>query len=238
MTPERFRQIRNVFDAALERDPDARRVYVEEACHGDEDLHQELGRLLAAHERPAALLDEPPDPGRMEGRRIGNYEILRELAQGGMGSVYLALRTDDLYRKQVALKIVRAEAGSAEVIERFRQERQILAALDHPNIARLLDGGTTPEGLPYFVMDYVQGQPIDQYCDQRSLSVKGRLKLFEDVCSAVDYAHGQGVAHRDIKPGNVLVDANGVVKLLDFGIAKLLPREGVRTTARLKPRAS
>ncbi len=226
MTPERFRQIRNLFDAAVERPTETRPTFLQEACQGDEDLHDAVSRLLEAHQQTAGVLDQPPllrgDPGRMEGRRIGQYEILRELGRGGMGAVYLAARTDQVYRKTVAFKVVRPEASSEDVIRRFHQEREIVAGLDHPNIARLLDGGTTPEGLPYFVMEFVDGQPIDVYCDQRQLSVAERLKLFRTVCAAVEYAHGRGVAHRDLKPGNILVTAEGVVKLLDFGIAKLL----------------
>jgi serine/threonine protein kinase len=239
MTPERFRQIRNLFDAALERDAALRTSFLAEACQGDEPLRAEVGRLLAAHLQEASPLDggavRPElltgEPGRMEGRRIDHYEILRALGRGGMGAVYLALRTDDVYRKSVAFKVVRPEAGTPEVIQRFRREREILASLDHPNLARLLDGGTTPEGLPYFVMDFVEGQPIDTYCDDRQLNVAERLKLFRAVCAAVEYAHGSGVVHRDLKPGNILVTAEGVVKLLDFGIAKLLRSEAEETAA-------
>jgi serine/threonine protein kinase len=239
MTPERFRQIRNLFEAALERDAASRSSFLADACQGDEPLRAEVGRLLSAHQQEAALLDREPvrpelltgEPGRMEGRRIDHYEILRELGRGGMGSVYLAVRTDDVYRKPVAFKVVRPEAGTPEVIQRFRREREILASLDHPNLARLLDGGATPEGLPYFVMDYVEGQPIDTYCDERQLNVAERLKLFRAVCAAVEYAHGRGVVHRDLKPGNILVTAEGVVKLLDFGIARLLRTEGDEATA-------
>src|SRR5205807_4084506 len=230
MDPERFRQIRNLFQAALERDASARADFLKEACLGDEPLQAEVELLLVAQQQPTPLMDRNPiwsgmlagEPERMEGRRIDHYEVLRELGLGGMGSVYLAMRTDDVYRKPVALKVVRAEVGSDEVIKRFRLERRILAELDHPNLARLLDGGTTPEGLPYFVMDYVDGLPIDTYCDQHQLSVAERLNLFRSVCTAVEYAHRHGVAHRDLKPGNILVTAEGLVKLLDFGIAGLL----------------
>jgi serine/threonine protein kinase len=233
MTPERFRQVRNLFESALERDAASRSSFLAEACQGDEPMRTEVERLLGAHLGETAPLDRGAvlpelligELGRMEGRRIDHYEILRELGRGGMGSVYLALRTDDVYRKPVALKVVRPEAGTQEVIQRFRREREILASLDHPNLARLLDGGTTPGGLPYFVMDYVEGQPIDTYCDERQLNVAERLKLFRSVCAAVAYAHGRGVVHRDLKPGNILVTADGTVKLLDFGIAKLLSEE-------------
>ena len=232
MTPQRFQQIRNVFEAAVEREVGARSGFLEEACRGDEDLRAEVSRLLTAHARPAGVLEPPAaNIARMEGRRLGPYEILRELGTGGMGCVYLAVRTDDVYRKPVALKIVRPEAATSEVLKRFRQEREILASLEHPHIARLLDGGTTPEGLPYFVMDYVAGRRIDEYCDERRMGVGARLALFRDVCSAVEYAHRRGVAHRDLKPANILVNKDGEVKLLDFGIAKIIRASDHDSTA-------
>ena len=234
MTVERFRQIRNVYEAALEvEDPTGRAEFLAQACQGDEDLGLEVGKLLIANECAADFIDGPllgtVDPGvpadpmpRMEGRRVGAYLILRELGRGGMGTVYLASRDDDVVRKQVAIKIVRAGLGEADVLRRFRQERDILAALDHPAIARLIDGGSTEEGLPYFVMDYIEGEPIDSWCDRRKLNVTGRLKLFQTVCDGVQYAHQRLVVHRDLKPANILVTAEGHVKLLDFGIAKML----------------
>jgi len=167
-------------------------------------------------------IDEPSESAAE--RRIGAYRVLRELGHGGMGTVYLAARADDQYQKRVAIKVVRG-LDSDQIVRHFRRERQILAALDHPNIARLLDGGTTEDGLPYFVMERVEGEPIDSFCDGRKLSVQERLKLFQGVCAAVQYAHQNLVVHRDLKPKNILVDAQGVPKLLDFGIAKLLNPE-------------
>jgi serine/threonine protein kinase len=226
MTPERFRQIRNLFEAVVERPLDRRGTFLAEACAGDVDLQAEVERLLAAHRHDTDLRAgpaiPPENPQRLEGRRVGPYEILREIGQGGMGTVYLAVRADHAFRKQVALKIVRPEAGSQEVLRRFQQEREILATLDHPNIARLLDGGSTEQGLPYFVMEYVAGEPIDLYCDRHKLNVAARLELFRTVCAAVVYAHRTGIVHRDLKPGNILVTAEGTAKLLDFGIAKVL----------------
>ncbi|MBI4472130.1 MAG: serine/threonine protein kinase, partial [Acidobacteria bacterium] len=223
MKAERFRQIRNLFDAALERDQESRNAFLKEACQGDEELLMEVGKLLASHGEPTSWIDESvlgePLP-RMEGKRVGPYEILRQLGEGGMGSVYLAARADGAYRKTVALKIVRPAAATTEVLRRFQREREILATLDHPNIARITDGGTTEDGLPYLVMDYVEGEPIDAYCDRHGLDLKSRLELFRDVCSAVQYAHDHHVVHRDLKPTNILVTNQGVVKLLDFGIAK------------------
>lgn len=156
------------------------------------------------------------------GRLIGPYRLLEEIGSGGMGEVYRASRDDDAYRKQVAVKLIRIGQDSAHVVQRFHNERQILAAFDHPNIARLLDGGTTPEGLPYFVMELIEGEPIDRYCDRLRASVDERLRLFLEVCSAVQYAHRRLIVHRDLKPSNILVSADGVPKLLDFGIAKIL----------------
>ena len=153
---------------------------------------------------------------------LGSYRLERRLGRGGMGMVYLAARADGAYQKQVAIKLVSAVAASEEIVRRFLEERQILARLDHPNVARLIDGGTTIQGQPYLVMEYVDGIPIDRYCRDRSLSLDQRLELFERVCSAVDYAHQHSVVHRDIKPSNILVTPDGTPKLLDFGIAKVL----------------
>ena len=157
-------------------------------------------------------------------RRIGPYRLLRELGHGGMGTVYLAARADDQYQKRVAIKVVRG-LNTEEIVRYFRRERQILAGLEHPNVARLLDGGSTEDGLPYFVMEYVEGQAIDAYCDEGKLSIEERLRLFQAVCSVVQYAHRNLVVHRDLKPANILVTAEGVPKLLDFGIAKLVNPE-------------
>ncbi|MEO6119307.1 MAG: serine/threonine-protein kinase, partial [Terriglobales bacterium] len=224
MKAERFRQIRNLFEAALERTPEARSQFIREACHGDEELLMEVGRLLMAQGQSADWIDEGvlgPQMPRLEGRRIGPYDILRQLGEGGMGAVYLAARADGAFRKTLALKIVRPAAANPEVLRRFQREREVLAMLDHPNIARIVDGGETEDGLPYLVMDYVEGEPIDVYCDRHRLNVRARLALFRQVCAAVQYSHQQRVVHRDLKPSNILVTADGTVKLLDFGIAKL-----------------
>jgi tetratricopeptide (TPR) repeat protein len=187
-------------------------------------------RLLAAQGKTFPVLDSASALSSVRrvkeaaaaGQVIGSYRIVREIGRGGMGAVYLAERVDRAFEKRVAIKILRSPGATPEVIRRFQQERQILASLDHPNIARLLDGGSTSQGLPYFVMEYVEGQPITDYCNQRGLTVAARLKLFETVCSAVQTAHQKLIVHRDIKPGNILVAADGGVKLLDFGIAKLV----------------
>ena len=225
MKAERFRQIRNVFDAAMEREPDARTAFLKAACQGDEELLVEVGRLLIAHGQPTAWIDEEvlgARVTRLEGRRVGPYEILRQLGEGGMGVVYLAARADGAFQKQVALKIVHGRFPGDAALIRFQRERDILASLDHPSVARILDGGSTDDGLPYLVMEYVEGQPIDAYCDAQRLEVAERLRLFREVCTAVQYAHHNHVVHRDIKPANVFVTPDGAVKLLDFGIARLV----------------
>src|SRR5262245_35089982 len=188
--------------------------------------HERAGSFLhvAALEH-ATRLPATDGMNSLAGCRIGPYKLIREIARGGMGAVYLAARADEEYRKQVAIKIVKRGMDTEAIVRRFRKERQILAGLDHPNIARLLDGGTTEDGLPYFVMEYVEGLPLDTYCDTHKLSIAERLQLFRTVCSAVQHAHERGVIHRDLKPANVLVTGSGVPKLLDFGIARVLNPE-------------
>jgi non-specific serine/threonine protein kinase/serine/threonine-protein kinase len=158
----------------------------------------------------------------IDGLRIGPYRLIREIGRGGMGTVYLAGRSDDAFQKRVALKVLKRGMDTDAIVRRFRNERQILASLDHPFISGLLDGGTTPDGLPYFAMEFVEGHPIDEYCDAQHLDTTARLQMFMKICSAVQYAHQNLIIHRDIKPANVLVTADGTPKLLDFGIAKLL----------------
>jgi serine/threonine protein kinase len=234
MLPARWNDIKGKFEEALLLEPALRAVYLAELCAGDPDLHEELESLIAAHERSGSYLLNAPladvttvfasdvEHDRLAGRRIGSYQIMRQIGAGGMGEVYSAFRADDEYKKLVAIKLVRSGHGSDFVLSRFKNERQILASLDHPNIARLLDGGTTSDGLPFFVMELIEGQPIDEYCATRKLSITERLNLFLQVCSAVQFAHQHLVIHRDIKPGNILVTSDGVPKLLDFGIAKIL----------------
>jgi serine/threonine-protein kinase len=180
---------------------------------------------MAAPDEPTA---ETEDAGRLPGgveRRIGPYRLLRELGHGGMGVVHLAARADDEYQRRVAIKVVATGIDSEEVIRHFRRERQILAALDHPNIARLVDGGTTEDGRPYIVMDYIEGEPVDRHCDRHQMTVAQRVELFLAVCAAVSHAHRNLVVHRDLKPANIIVTGDGTPRLLDFGIAKLLNPE-------------
>ncbi len=233
MTPEQYQRLKAVYAAALEVDTDQRAAAVAAACAGDDDLLNEARTLFAFHDRAEVFIERSAfavgahlltkyDNYSLSERLVGHYRLIKELGHGGMGAVFLAARADDQFRKEVAIKIVKRGLDSEETRRRFRHERQILAGLDHPNIARLLDGGATEEGLPYLVMDYVEGLPINQYCDSHSLSTTARLQLFRLVCAAVHYAHQRLVIHRDIKPGNILVTEEGTAKLLDFGIAKLL----------------
>jgi eukaryotic-like serine/threonine-protein kinase len=192
--------------------------------HGEIQIEEVFRPFPPSDEHHAtAKSTEIEDP--MVGRRLGAYKLVRRVGRGGMAAVFLAVRADDEYQKQVAVKLVQVGLDSQDVLNRFRNERQTLAGLDHPNIVRLLDGGSAPEGLPFLVMEYVEGSPIDEYCDQHKLSVDDRLRLFGKVCDAVQFAHGKMVIHRDLKPSNILVMADGTPKLLDFGIAKVLDAE-------------
>ncbi len=230
MAPERWQQIKDLFNDALERDHTQWAKFLDDACAGDSSLRAEVESLLASHEQATGFLEKPatemlslssPDE-LLEGRWVGPYRLQQEIGRGGMGVVYLAERDDRQYEKQVAIKLVKRGMDTDDILRRFRHERQTLATLDHPNIARLLDGGVTEDGLPYFVMEYIEGLPIDDYCDQHKLNTSARLQLFRSVCSAVHYAHQNLIVHRDLKPGNILATADGTPKLLDFGIAKLL----------------
>ncbi len=227
MTPEELRQIRDTYEKALRLDGSALNQLLEAECHGQASVREEVERLLEAHRRIPTWLNRPALGAfaavpRMEGRHMGGYTLVREIGRGGMGCVYLAERSDGAFQKQAAIKLLLPSPHTATVIARFQYERQILASLDHPNIARLLDGGLTEEGWPYFVMEFVDGQPIDRWCDERKLNVSQRIELFRGVIAAVQYAHQHLVVHRDLKPGNIYVTNDGTVKLLDFGIAKVL----------------
>jgi serine/threonine-protein kinase len=229
LSPARRAEIEDVFEQALDVDPKYRAAWLSTRCANDAALRLEVDALLHAHESPAGILERritrPPEtlvPEALRDRRIGPYRVVRELGRGGMGVVYLAERVDGEFRREVAIKLLRNSPDAEELHRRFIAERQILASLSHPNIAQLLDGGTTDGELPYLVMEYVDGMPITAYCDRHGLDIPMRLRLFVDVCRAVSSAHQNLVIHRDIKPGNILVTASGQVKLLDFGIAKLL----------------
>src|ERR1700730_17152297 len=223
MEPDRWRQIEDLFQSVLDCEPGRRAAFLDSACSRDVSLRREVESLLASHEKGdfaetsafeegLALLQESEDRS-FTGQSIGPYKVIRKIGQGGMGTVYLASRADDTFRKEVAIKLIQRGQDSEDVIRRFRSERQILASLDHPNITKLLDGGTTDEGRPYFVMEFIQGEPVDKYCDAHKLNTIERVKLFQSVCAAVHYAHQNLVIHRDIKPGNILVTARGVARL-------------------------
>ncbi|HVQ36578.1 MAG TPA: protein kinase [Pyrinomonadaceae bacterium] len=237
MPSQRWQQLEEIFQTALDLSETDRSQFIQSACATDPELRREVETLLTQYEEAGDLLDQAavdeigiqdlaslikaePDP--LIGQRLGAYRIEREIGSGGMGVVYVAERADDVFQRRVAIKVIRRGMDTDFILRRFRHERQILAALDHPNIARLLDGGATDTGLPYFVMEYIEGQPLYAYCDTRRLDLRERLRLFRQVCDAVNYAHQRRIIHRDIKPNNILVNAGGVPKLFDFGIAKLL----------------
>ncbi|MEM9664935.1 MAG: protein kinase [Bacteroidota bacterium] len=240
MDPARWLQVEPILDEALDLPREVQAAFLDERCGHDPVLRREVAELLAACQdseeemvSPLAhtdllrrLFDEAPAEMLPAGTRLGPYRVLHEIGEGGMGRVYLAERADGAYDKQVAIKVIKRGMDTDAVVRRFRHERQILAHLDHPHIARLLDGGVSADGLPFFVMEHVDGERMDRYCDRQRLSVEARLRLFLVVCEAVRYAHRNLVVHRDLKPANVLV-AEGpggqpTVKLLDFGIAKLV----------------
>ena len=247
MEKEQAARVHQLFEQALEREAGERAAFLEDACAGDSELYARVEALLAADEgadtffadfaRRAGLPHGTNPEPRADGDRIGPYRILREIGCGGMGVVYLAQRDDGQFDQTVALKLIRSGGDREAVRRRFLRERQILARLNHPGIARIYDGGVTDNGEPWFAMEYVEGEPIDRFCDARRLDVDARLRLFRDVCRAVQYAHGNLVVHRDLKPGNILVTDTGAVKLLDFGIARPLDASGdlelTQTSARI-----
>lgn len=232
VTETRWHRIEELFAAVMECEPSQRQAFLSASCTDDEALRGEVESLLRADEASRNFLEAPmfdeavdliaQDEESKVPKEIGPYLIEKEIGRGGMGTVYLAVRGDPEYRRQVALKVVKRGMDTDFILQRFRTERRMLAEFDHPNIARLWDGGATPDGLPYFALEYVDGLPIDKYCDAHRLRIRDRFKLFLAVCSAVQYAHQRLVIHRDLKPSNILVTTEGIPKLLDFGIAKLL----------------
>ncbi len=251
MTPERWQRIEQLFEHGLEVEPDARPNWLDSTCGEDDDLRREVASLLEANAAAEGFLERPVAGGGRAttdggggvnaaldwiGRRFGVYRVVEAVGEGGMSTVLLAERDDAQFRDRVAIKVLRGVPGPLAV-QRFERERQILADLDHPNIARLRDGGTLEEGVPYVVMDYVEGAPIDSYCDRQGLDLAERLELFLRVCDAVQAAHRSLIVHRDLKPANILVTAEGEPKLLDFGIAKPLDPEAGQTVTRTLFRA-
>jgi eukaryotic-like serine/threonine-protein kinase len=246
MTPEEWQRVKRIASEALEQSEADRADFVATECGSDDRLRAEVLSLLESSEQAAGLYEVPmfdrvsmrevvTDIDRvaspMIGQRIGPYRIVSELGRGGMGAAYLAERDDRAFEKRVAIKLIKRGMDTDAILRRFRHERQILANLSHPNIATLLDGGTTEDGRPYFVMEYIDGLPIDVFCDRHQLSVRDRLELFRRVCAAVHYAHVSRIVHRDLKPANILVASDGTPKLLDFGIAKLLGSDDAMLTA-------
>src|SRR5215510_14411610 len=239
--PERWQRLKNILADALEQSSlDERTALLRQACANDATLLCEAEKLLTHNTTAFEEFAEFATTslrngvrGRI-GERLGAYVIVKELGRGGMGAVYLAERADGQFEKLVAIKVLKRGTDTDEVLRHFRIERQILANLEHPNITRLLDAGTTRDGLPYFVMEFVEGTPITKFVQCKNMDLRGRLQLFLKVCSAIELAHRQHIIHRDIKPGNVLVNENREPRLLDFGIAKLLsvhPDNGEVTVA-------
>ncbi len=229
-----FTRVRELFDKAMSMEASKRESWLWDACQGDQAMFGELTAMLHSSPQDSFLavpaiappsLAPPstsPPATPSTGPYIGAYKLLRELGRGGMGVVYLAVRDDGAFRKNVAIKLLLRENVTPEFVTRFKQERQVLAALDHPNIARILDGGDSPDGSPFYVMEYVEGKSIHEFCDDQRLSLTARIKLFQQDCQSVQYLHQNSILHRDLKPSNILVSSDGIVKLLDFGIAKLV----------------
>lgn len=236
MTPDSRPDPSELLADALERPAEERAAFLERACAGDSALRADVASLLLAHDSASGFLERPallvvtgdrnsPLPPERLGRRFGPYRLVEEIGVGGMGAVYLAERADGSFEQRVAMKLLRTDLNTRELLRRFEDERRILARLEHPHIARLIDGGAAEDGVPFLVMEYVDGLPIDEHCRVHGLSVRARLELMRTVCDAVHHAHRNLIVHRDLKPSNILVDRSGRVKLLDFGIAKVLAPE-------------
>jgi serine/threonine protein kinase/tetratricopeptide (TPR) repeat protein len=263
MSPDRWQKIEAVFQSALDLEPGKRELFLADHCIGDEQLRAEVEKLLSDYESADSFIESPvwtdsrflnssakkvisdsldeekkdSHTDVLTGKQIGAYRLTKEIGRGGMGAVYLAERADGEFSQKVAIKLIKRGMDSDFIVRRFRHERQILASFEHPFIARLLDGGTTDDGMPYFVMEYIEGDTLYNFCDQKRLDTRERLKVFQKICSAVQYAHEKQIIHRDIKPSNILITRHNVPKLLDFGIAKVLDpdliHESVNPTASL-----
>ncbi|MDZ7720223.1 MAG: serine/threonine-protein kinase [Balneolaceae bacterium] len=230
MKPERWKKIETICQEAMTLSGEERTTYIENSCAGDPDLLDEVNSLLA--QETSGWMEEPlvdmqssllfTDEEKANEQVIGPYRLIRKIGSGGMGHVYLAVRNDKQFERFVALKVIRKGVISDDVLTRFYEERQILASLNHPNIARLFDGGTTEDDLPWFAMEFVEGTPVTDYCKRHQSTLEERLDLFLEICSAVQYAHQNLIVHRDLKPANILITEAGRPKLLDFGIAKLM----------------
>ncbi|MBK7933866.1 MAG: protein kinase [Acidobacteria bacterium] len=237
MDRERWQKVKHILEDAIELPTEARNEFVANACGSDAELESEVVSLLNESTAAEALETHAvehvaPPEDKLLNTQIGNYRLDKLIGSGGMGRVYLAKRADGAFEQKVALKLIRRGLYSDEILRRFVTERQILASLEHPNIAHLIDGGTTPDGLPFLVMEYVEGSPITEFADANDLDLNARLDLFREVCAAVSFAHQKLVIHRDLKPANILITRDGKAKLLDFGIAKLVKTDGVETRTR------
>ena len=239
---DRWQSIEALFHLASDLPEGERSTFLDRRCADDIALRHEVESLLAADavvenqleravEGVFSLAATEAGEAPLERLRIGPYRVLRELGRGGLSTVFLGQRDDEDFPLKVAIKVVKRGMDTRDILRRLRQERRILASLDHPNISRLMDGGSTEDGLPYFIMEYIEGQTIDAYCESRSLDIDQCLELFTQVCGAVHYAHQSLIVHRDIKPGNLMVTQDGIPKLLDFGIAKLMTPDSADTPA-------
>ncbi len=232
METNEWRRVKDIFFEVLEKPQAARADFLREVCAADSDLRAEVENLLAAHFESESFIENPAfevasvfkqkDANNQTEKHFGNYKIIREIGAGGMGAVFLAERSDGEFEQQVAVKIIRQSLADKQLINRFKRERQILASLNHPNIAKLLDGGITPDGLPFLAMEYIEGLPVNEYVERGNLSVEEKLRLFLQICAGVAFAHRNLIVHRDLKPSNIFVTKDGAPKLLDFGLAKLL----------------
>ncbi|HLJ49809.1 MAG TPA: serine/threonine-protein kinase [Bryobacteraceae bacterium] len=249
MTAERWNRVKDVYSRALELPEEQRDSFVAAACAADLELRQEVESLLESEKKAGQFLESPvlgrttedtgtsppvAPPFPQRGDRLGIYSIVQQVGEGGMGAVYQAIRDDDAFRKLVAVKILKRGMDTDYLVQRFENEKQILAHFDHPNIARLLDAGVTPDSRPYFVMEFYSGLPLDRYCREKRPTLEARIRLFQKICAAVEYAHENLIVHRDLKPGNILITEDGEPHLLDFGIAKLLSDERQVTVAGLR----
>ncbi|HKP67661.1 MAG TPA: tetratricopeptide repeat protein [Pyrinomonadaceae bacterium] len=242
---DQWEKVKTILQAAIDLPDGDRAAFIDKESAGDEDVRSEVETLLEAHDEAGTFIGSPiasvsdllggTQGASREGQEIGAYKILREVGRGGMGAVYLAERADSQFKKQVAVKLIKRGLDTDEIVSRFRNERQILASLEHPNIARLLDGGATDDGLPFLVMEYVEGTKLTTFCNDRALGINERLDIFLAACSAVAHAHRNLIVHRDLKPSNIFVTADGQPKLLDFGIATLLTPSGDLATRRTSP---
>lgn len=234
MNAESWSRVKEILEECLDLEPAQWPRYLDAACAGNPELLGEVESLLSSHEHAGDFIAQPALRESFTGVRLGHWKLLGDIGEGGMSRVCMAERDDGQFQQRAAVKILKRGMDTDQILRHFQMERQILAGMRHPNVARLLDGGVTPGGRPYFVMEHIEGEPIDRYADARKLEIPERLRLFQQVCSAVNYAHQRLVVHRDIKPGNILVTPEGMAKLLDFGIATIISPEPSGTLANVR----